>query len=1156
MTAKAKAQLPQFQAQVFGEEYGLGGGLIFEVFKDKDEFVWSVTASVLQRFDGRNVRNYPFAEPISYAISAADGHIWVLAGQKVWRSRPAFDDFEQLPFDTSGGTELRGIFQMRTGPVHLLTLKGLFAWDEQVGQFRLFTDAIPVPRGRHLIIRSDTCGDVLFYTARKGQICAFNLKTKQSRSLPFAADVHILEALSPDLALLTDYTLHSYWLDFARGEIRLIDAKKHGLSLQFRSMGIRGMGGLGNGRYLMGTRFGLCLYDLKTDRFTPQRIFVGGKPIENDKNLNRIFVDKAGTVWMHMENGLLALKPSEQSLGLLRNYHFDPDRRWENRVFGLVEDDRGNIWFGGMSGFKKLNLKSGEITVFPHTEGATDRLNHHMVRGMAWDGRNLILGPTNRGVWLFDPLPERYRRPVYASDSVRRSLEGDFIDQIGTLRNGDHIVCGRFFAYRIQANTYQTDFLLFPNDKDNMNTVFQDSKGRIWLGSERGLYCLDEGYRFLFNIPLHEIAPVYCIFETKENEFLFGARTGLNRLTLQADGAHRVEPISTPFDGFELANIYRDSLQRFWFSTYSGLYLSDNQCVLFRKFDFADNIQSKIFNPATCLRASNGLLFLGGLNGINYCFPEKIDAESSGLTVSLLSVRGQDERFVFHRPSGSIELPYHQNTLQVEMVAPYYYNAGKVLYRYRLLGSSEEWSDCGNTFRLTDLPPGHYQLQVAATLAGSTLLSPEKTLVINILPAFWQTWWFLLLVVSLLLGAIAFLIYYRENRLRQAQNQSLEMEKLRGESLRRELEIEQVVNYFNQSVSGKNTVDEVLWDMAQQCIARLGWEDCVIYLLDKQRNVLLQKAAWGQKSTPDQKIVSPIEIQVGQGIVGTVAATGKAELVVDTTSDPRYIVDNAIRRSELAVPLVVDNEVVGVIDSEHAQKGFFTPWHLQILTAIAALCSNHIALASIEQAREEVRRQLEEKEKSLLEAERNAAQIRLMALTNHLNPHFLFNSLTSLNSLIFENQQLASDFLQHLSKVYRYLLQNKDHETVSLKTELDFVENYIFLLKIRFQDDIKIDIQTDREAMDKRIVPVTLQILIENAVKHNIITAKQPLHISIQAEGETLQVSNNIQLKNQVETSNRHGLDTLRSLYRYLSDRPLQIADNGTTFNVTLPLIP
>lgn len=82
LTAKAKAQLPQFQAQVFGEEYGLGGGLIFEVFKDKDEFVWSVTASVLQRFDGRNVRNYPFAEPISYAISAADGHIWVLAGQK------------------------------------------------------------------------------------------------------------------------------------------------------------------------------------------------------------------------------------------------------------------------------------------------------------------------------------------------------------------------------------------------------------------------------------------------------------------------------------------------------------------------------------------------------------------------------------------------------------------------------------------------------------------------------------------------------------------------------------------------------------------------------------------------------------------------------------------------------------------------------------------------------------------------------------------------------------------------------------------------------------------------------------------------------------------------------------------------------------------
>ena len=125
--------------------------------------------------------------------------------------------------------------------------------------------------------------------------------------------------------------------------------------------------------------------------------------------------------------------------------------------------------------------------------------------------------------------------------------------------------------------------------------------------------------------------------------------------------------------------------------------------------------------------------------------------------------------------------------------------------------------------------------------------------------------------------------------------------------------------------------------MAQQCIARLGWEDCVIYLLDRKRQVLVQKAAWGLKSSPDQKIVSPVDIPVGQGIVGTVARTGQAELVADTAADPRNIVDNAPRASELAVPILMAGQVIGVIDSEHSEKGFYTSWHLQLLTAIASL---------------------------------------------------------------------------------------------------------------------------------------------------------------------------------------------------------------------------
>jgi two-component system, LytTR family, sensor kinase len=195
---------------------------------------------------------------------------------------------------------------------------------------------------------------------------------------------------------------------------------------------------------------------------------------------------------------------------------------------------------------------------------------------------------------------------------------------------------------------------------------------------------------------------------------------------------------------------------------------------------------------------------------------------------------------------------------------------------------------------------------------------------------------------------------------------------------------------------------------------------------------------------------------------------------------------------------------------------------------------------------------------NLLRAERlqrEQTEVRYDALRNQLNPHFLFNALTSLNSLIFENQQLASDFLQQLSKVYRYTLQHKDKETVSLKTELDFINHYISLFKIRFQEAIVFNIDINEASIEKGIPPVTLQMLIENAVKHNIINTTTPLIISITSSEEYLIVENKVNKKSQVETSNKLGLENLKALYYYLSDKPFEVIETEKTFIVKIPLI-
>lgn len=150
------------------------------------------------------------------------------------------------------------------------------------------------------------------------------------------------------------------------------------------------------------------------------------------------------------------------------------------------------------------------------------------------------------------------------------------------------------------------------------------------------------------------------------------------------------------------------------------------------------------------------------------------------------------------------------------------------------------------------------------------------------------------------------------------------------------------ISYFSTSLYNKHSVEEVLWDIAKNVIHRLGFVDCVIYEFDKEKGTLLQRAAYGQKNPWDTMIYNQIEIQLGQGIVGSVAQDLKAELVSDTSKDARYIIDDQHRLSELCVPIIIDGKLFGVIDSEHPCQNFYSEKHLYFLTIISSLCAQKI----------------------------------------------------------------------------------------------------------------------------------------------------------------------------------------------------------------------
>ena len=173
------------------------------------------------------------------------------------------------------------------------------------------------------------------------------------------------------------------------------------------------------------------------------------------------------------------------------------------------------------------------------------------------------------------------------------------------------------------------------------------------------------------------------------------------------------------------------------------------------------------------------------------------------------------------------------------------------------------------------------------------------------------------------------------------------------------------------------------------------------------------------------------------------------------------------------------------------------------------------------------------------------------SLKNQVNPHFLFNSLNVLSGLVYEDQKRAVEFIRKMAEVYRYVLENKDHELIPLEDELIFLNNYVYLQKIRFGDNFTLEIE---QAGRGYVPPLALQLLVENAIKHNIVSEARPLHVKVAIQSDHIFVTNNIQEK-LTKDSTGIGLSNLKARYSYFSDRPVLVGKSGSEFQVTLPLL-
>lgn len=243
--------------------------------------------------------------------------------------------------------------------------------------------------------------------------------------------------------------------------------------------------------------------------------------------------------------------------------------------------------------------------------------------------------------------------------------------------------------------------------------------------------------------------------------------------------------------------------------------------------------------------------------------------------------------------------------------------------------------------------------------------------------------------------------------------------------------------------------------------------------------------------------------------------------------------------------------VMGMIIHQYSFEENFIPLKLNLVFAWLVNLLYHLINTIIFYFKEYKSSRIEAEE-----IKRFHAQAELQLLRNQVNPHFLFNNLNVLSTLVMQNNKEANRFIEEFSKVYRYILHNQEKELVPLQTELHFINPYIFLLEKRFGEGLIVSINIPEKHYESLVIPAALQLLIENAIKHNVVSRTMPLHITLHVNGNnSIVVSNNLQEKQTKESSTEIGLKNIIARYNLVTNREVLINVSATSFVVELPLI-
>ncbi|OJJ15935.1 hypothetical protein BKI52_37080 [marine bacterium AO1-C] len=800
---------------------GLSQNTVSCVLQDRRGFLWFGTADGLNRYDGYHFKVYRNELGNKHSLSNnyitalledKQGYIWVgTLGGGVNRFDPATEKFTRFrphkdKIKGITGGEINNFAEDASGKIWISTNKKILSYFEPKHQRIIYTkrrhEQTRHARYVYSIVTEQNKGLWLgtrwgvAYFDEKLQKCTWHLSVNPN-PVKFYYDGAIYrivrDRVNPRFLWLC--TFEAGLLKFDTHHRKIVAKWTPGVT-QKRPKKTNSVWSFlqdRQGNCWVGTKQGFYKFDPQNNRFTlfapnPQN----PKSIAGS-NIQQIFEDKAGTIWLgSFKNGISAFTPALNNF-----YHYKPNKSTNRQITSFIEDDKENLWFGtkgGTVGLTKLNQTTGEIITFKHDPKnpqsiATNNINTLLkdVDGSIW------IGTIGKGLEHYDPTTGVFEHFPYKSKNQQSwlRLRSPHISTIfQDHRVPDELWIGSRGGGLVKLDKRKKELTKVYLSEESFNgtslsqrtviAITKDYKGNLWVATRKGLNRFDprrEVFTNYFHSPTNKqsISGNYIttLYIDKHQTLWIGTRNGLNKLDLkkvyQGQGASFQH--YTLKQGLPNNVIHKiiESPQGFlWLSTSKGLSCFDKKEETFRNYDEQDGLQGNEFLTNSGLVTQNGAIVMGGTNGFNLFYPQKVNKNAYPPPVVFTDFQLFNksvlvtEQGILNRPiqnTKALNLSYKDKVLSFEFAALNYILPNKNTYAVFMEGFDQDWSRIGTRrfVTYTALPAGTYKLRVKAANNDGVWSKQEAQMVVIVHPAWWQTWWFrggmVLLTILVLIGA-------------------------------------------------------------------------------------------------------------------------------------------------------------------------------------------------------------------------------------------------------------------------------------------------------------------------------------------------------------------------------------------------------------------